>query len=314
MRFGFWISNGNDWDRILASARAAEACGWDGIWVPDHFMPPEEGYGHEPAGIDPELLPIHECWSLLAALAAAVPRVRLGAMVTGNTYRHPAVLAKQAATVDHISGGRLVLGLGAGWQENEHRRYGLDYGAASDRADRLEEACAMITGLFADERTDFDGAHYRLSGAPLAPKPVQDPLPLMIGGTGERRTIPAAVRYAHEWNGWCTPGEMRHYNALIDRLCEQASRDPAEMQRSAALMLFLCDSERAAAELRAQPFDRPRMVGTAAQIAEQVAEYAAAGTDELVIPDFNLGPEEAALETIERFSAEVAAAFRGPQP
>ena len=128
MRFGFWASTKNDWEHILAVSRAAEASGWDGLWLPDHFMPPEGGYGEEPAGVDPELLPNHECWTLLAALAMAVPRVRIGAMVTGNTYRHPAVLAKQAASVDHISGGRLVLGLGAGWQENEHRRYGIEFG------------------------------------------------------------------------------------------------------------------------------------------------------------------------------------------
>lgn len=306
MRFGFWTSSGNNWESILARARAAEANGWDGIWAPDHFMPPKGGYGHEPPGINPELLPTHECWSLLAGLAAAVPRVRLGAMVTGNTYRHPAVLAKQAATVDHISGGRLVLGLGAGWQENEHRRYGLDYGAVGDRADRLDEACAVIAGLFANERTDFDGAHYRLSGAPLAPKPVQNPLPLMIGGTGPRRTIPTAARYAHEWNGWCTPAELRRCNALIDRNCERVGRDPAEIQRSVAVMLFLCDSERAAADRLARPVGRPRLAGTPAQVVEQVAEYAAAGADELVIPDFNLGPGEA-LETAERFMSEVTA-------
>lgn len=309
MRFGFWISSGNKWDRILALARAAEANGWDGIWVPDHFMPLKEGYGHEPTGIDPELLPTHECWSLLAGLAAAVPRVRLGAMVTGNTYRHPAVLAKQAATVDHTSGGRLVLGLGAGWQENEHRRYGLDYGTIGNRADRLEEACAVIAGLFANERTDFDGAHYRLSGAPLVPKPLQNPLPLMIGGTGQRRTIPTAVRYAHEWNGWCTPAEMRRYNALIDRLCQQAGRDPTEIQRSAAVMVSLSDSPEDRGEGAGRSGGRPLMAGSADQITEQVAEYAAAGTDELVIPDFNLRPGEA-FETIERFAAEVAAAFK----
>ena len=96
MRFGFWPSSAHQWDQILAVSRAAEACGWDGLWLPDHFMPPVGGYGHEPPGVEPELLPTHECWTLLGALAAAVPRVRLGAMVTGNTYRHPAVLAKQA--------------------------------------------------------------------------------------------------------------------------------------------------------------------------------------------------------------------------
>ena len=243
MRFGFWASTKNDWEHILAVSRAAEASGWDGLWLPDHFMAPEGGYGDELSGVDPELLPNQECWTLLAALAMAVPRVRIGAMVTGNTYRHPAVLAKQAASVDHISGGRLVLGLGAGWQENEHRRYGIEFGTARDRADMLEEACAVITSLFANERTDFDGVHYRLQGAPLVPKPLQDPLPIMIGGKGERRTVPTMVRWGHEWNGWCTPGDMGHYNALIDRLCEAAGRDPGTIARSAATLLFVCDSE-----------------------------------------------------------------------
>ena len=308
MRFGFWASTKNDWEHILAVSRAAEASGWDGLWLPDHFMPPEGGYGEEPSGVDPELLPNHECWTLLAALAMAVPRVRIGAMVTGNTYRHPAVLAKQAASVDHISGGRLVLGLGAGWQENEHRRYGIAFGTARDRADMLEEACAVITSLFANERTDFDGVHYRLQGAPLVPKPLQDPLPIMIGGRGERRTVPAMVRWGHEWNGWCTPRDMGHYNALIDRLCEAAGRDPGTIARSAATLLFLCDSEAEAARVRAQPSGMPRLVGTPDQLVERVARYVAAGTDELIIPDFNIAPSET-QEVVERFMSEVVAAL-----
>lgn len=308
MRFGFWPSSGSDWEHILAVSRAAEASGWDGLWVPDHFMPPEGGYGHEPPGVDSELLNIHECWTLLAGLASAVPRVRLGAMVTGNTYRHPAVLAKQAATVDHISSGRLVLGLGAGWQENEHRRYGIAYGTVRDRADRLEEACAVIAGLFANERTDFDGTHYRLQGAPLVPKPLQDPLPIMIGGRGERRTIPTLVRWGHEWNGWCTVEDMHHFNGLIDRLCDAAGRDPATISRSAAVILNLCDSEAEAARRQERSAGRPVLVGTPDQVVEQVADYAAAGTDELIIPDFNLRPEQTA-EITERFMTEVAAAL-----
>ena len=308
MRFGFWPNSSNDWDQIVAAGRAAEASGWDGLWLPDHFMPPEGGYGEEPPGVEPELLGVHECWTLLAGLGAALPRVRIGAMVTGNTYRHPAVLAKQAATVDHISGGRLVLGLGAGWQENEHRRYGIAYGTVRDRADMLEEACAVITSLFANERTDFDGVHYRLQGAPLVPKPRQSPLPIMIGGKGERRTIPTMVRWAHEWNGWCTPAEMRHYNALIDRLCETAGRDPGTIARSAAALLFMCDSESEAARIRSGPSGRPQLVGTPEQLVEQVAEYMDAGTDELIIPDFTFRAGEAP-EVAERFMTEVVAAL-----
>ncbi|MYL04300.1 MAG: LLM class flavin-dependent oxidoreductase, partial [Acidimicrobiaceae bacterium] len=230
------------------------------------------------------------------------------AMVTGNTYRHPAVLAKQAASLDHVSGGRLVLGLGAGWQENEHRRYGIEFGTVRDRADMLDEACAVISGLFANERTDFDGVHYRLQGAPLVPKPLQDPLPIMIGGRGERRTVPTMVRWGHEWNGWCTPRDMGHYNALIDRLCEAAGRDPRTIARSAATLLFLCESEAEVARVRAEPTGYPRLIGTPDQLVERVARYAAAGTDELIIPDFNLAPEQTA-EIVERFMTEVVAAL-----
>lgn len=306
MRFGFWLWSGNDWEHILKLGRIAEASGWDSLWVPDHFMPNVSGYGHEPPEvIDKELMPMHECWSLLAGLAAAVPRVRIGALVTGNTYRHPAILAKQAATVDHISGGRLVLGLGAGWQENEHRRYGIPFGTVGDRADRLDETCELISSLLTKERSDFDGAYYQLSGAPLMPKPVQKPLPIMIGGTGERRTIPTTVRWAHEWNGWCSAPRMRYYNDLIDRLCEVEGREPRSIARSAAVVLQLRDSEASTEELESRFSGRPKLIGTPAQIVEQVVEYADAGTDEIIIPDFSFSNHEAA-EVAQRFITEVA--------
>ena len=122
MRFSFWPGAGQPWPEILAASKHAAATGWDGVWFADHFMPFQGDIGE----------PIHECWTVLAGLAAAVPLVRLGSIVTGNTYRNPAVLAKQVATVDHISGGRVILGLGAAWQESEHVAYGIDYPSAGD--------------------------------------------------------------------------------------------------------------------------------------------------------------------------------------
>src|SRR5687768_10563237 len=159
MRFSVWPNAGQAWDQIVDVARHAEATGWDGVWMADHFMPMAEG---------PADGPTFECWSLLAALAASVPRVRLGALVTGNTYRHPAVLANIATTVDHIAGpGRLILGIGAGWQENEHRAYGIDFGAsAGERLARLDEACQIIRGLLDNQRTTVEGRHYRVTDAP----------------------------------------------------------------------------------------------------------------------------------------------------
>ncbi|HVN50557.1 MAG TPA: TIGR03560 family F420-dependent LLM class oxidoreductase, partial [Acidimicrobiales bacterium] len=196
MRFSVWPDPERPWSEVAEVAVHCERQGWDGVYVSDHFMPNREGT----ETVDG---PVLECWTAMAALAALTSRVRIGSLVCGNTYRHPAVLAKMAAGVDQISGGRFLLGLGAGWQENEHEAYGLEFGTVRSRLDRLDEACAIVTSLLRDDRTTFDGEHYRLRDAPLDPKPVQPKLPLLIGGRGERRTMRIAARYADEWNAWC---------------------------------------------------------------------------------------------------------------
>jgi len=203
MQFGFWPNASQAWPDILDGAAHAEQTGWDSVWIADHFLP----FTEDTSG------PVHECWALLAGLAVAVPRVRLGSLVVGNTYRHPAVLAKQAASVDHLSGGRLVLGLGAGWQENEHVAYGIEYSTVQGRLDRLEEACAVITSLLRQDRSTSAGTHYQLQDAPLAPKPVGS-LPLLIGGGGEQRTLRIAAQYADEWNTW---GRTAHHRGHAQR-------------------------------------------------------------------------------------------------
>ncbi len=294
MRFGFWLDTSNTFEHMRHVCGVAEAAGWDGIWAPDHFMPPPEGYPMKTGYPDgqPELADVNESWVLLAALAATVPRVRLGHLVAGNTYRHPAVTAKMAATIDGISGGRFVLGLGAAWQENEHRRYGIRYGTVGERADRFEEACEIIKSMIADKRTDFAGRHYQLDGAPLAPKPV-GPLPLMIGGAGERRTIPTTARFADEWNTWGGPERLIQKMAALDRACEAIGRDPATVQRSAALLVDVRDTPAGAGE-RATGIAKshPHVIGTTGQITETFAEYHTAGVHEIIIPDFNWTPEE----------------------
>ncbi len=295
MRFGFWLDTSNDFEHFRSACLAAEAAGWHSVWVPDHFMPPPEGYTDKTyPDEDPELGPVHEAWALLAALAAVVPRVRLGTMVAGNTYRHPAVLAKTAATIDLVSGGRVVLGLGAGWQENEHRRYGIHYGTAGERLDRLEEACIIIKGLISNQRTDFAGRHYRLEGAPLAPKPA-GPMPLMIGGGGERRTIPIAARYADEWNVWASPEVMASKLSVLDRACEAEGRDPAEVERSVALLVGFTDQS-VAESRRADLLEdaHPLVTGTSEQVAETLRRYVDLGVDEVIIPDFNWSSESVA--------------------
>ena len=293
MQYSVWVSSGHSWDEILGLCRHIESTGWDGIWIPDHFMPPEGGYGQEvEPGQDPELDPVHEGWSLVAALAGLIPRVRLGVLVSGNTYRQPAVLAKMAATIDHISNGRLLLGLGSGWQENEHRRYGIPYPTALEFSDRLEEAAAVITALMsAGPRSTVEGVHYELIDAPLQPKPIQNPMPLLIGGSGELRTLRTAARYATHSNMWGTPETMTRKRAILDRHCQDAGRDPAEVSLSANAFLIFVDDPEEAASTRSDMGDRGGLVGTPDQIRHQIDAYRAAGVDEIVIAGFNYTPE-----------------------
>ncbi len=285
---------------VLDLAYHAEASGWDGIWFADHFMP----NGTDTSG------PVLECWTMLAALAVAVPRLRIGSLVCGNTYRHPAVLTKMAVTVDHLSGGRLVLGLGAGWQENEHRAYGIHFYDSRERLARLDEACQLIRALLDDGRATFDGRFYHLQDAPLEPRPVQHPLPLLIGGGGEKVTLRIVARHANEWNVWGTPETLRHKIEILERHCHEVGRDPAEIRRSAQALLFMSDDQDWLASRRAAGIAQPALIGTPAEVGAALEEYAAAGVDEWIVPDFNLGRTEHKLATLDRFITEVAPNLR----
>lgn len=309
MLFSFWANAGNPWSQVLDGCLHAESTGWDGIWVADHFMPLVEGYADSDAGadLDHELDPILEAWTMVGALAAAVPRVRIGTMVSGNTYRHPAVLANMAATADHISGGRIVLGIGAGWQENEHARYGIELGSRAGRSDRFEEACEVISGLLRDERTTFDGEYYQLDAAPLEPKPVQEPMPLMIGGGGEKRTMRTAARFADEWNIWARPEDMQAKLPVLHGHCADVGRDPGDIHVSACAMLVIADDEAKAETIRGRLAHRGGLVGTIEQLRDTVAAYEAAGVHEIVVPDFTMTADNRA-DILDRFRAEVISA------
>ncbi len=291
MELSIWPSATQGWDSLLALATHAERTGWDGVYLADHFMPMTG---------DPTT-PSNEALAYVAALAATVPRVRIGTMVCGNTYRHPAVLAKQAATIDQVSGGRFVLGLGAGWQENEHTAYGIPFHTVKTRLDMLEEACQVVKGLTTQELTDFDGHHYTLQSAPLSPKPVQQPLPLLVGGGGERRTLRIAARYADEWNTWGTPEVIAHKIAVLDQHCADVGRDPGAIRRSAQALLFLSDDPAESERARSAPAPMPKLVGGPDEIAERLAAYAAVGVDEFLVNERSFSGDTAArLATMDR--------------
>ena len=300
MRFSIWPNASKPWTDVLDLARHGEATGWDGVWIADHFMP----NGEDVSG------PVLEGWTTIAALAAVVPRVRIGCLVSGNTYRHPAVLASMAATADQISGGRIVLGLGAGWQQNEHDAYGIPLYETKERMARFGEACAVVRSLLTQERTTFDGDHYQLRDAPLEPKGADGLVPLLVGGGGEKVTLRIAARHADEWNVWGTPEVLAHKGAVLDRHCEDVGRDPAAIEHSAQALLFLSDDQAWLAERRSSAIGMPTMIGTPAELVDVVGAYAEAGVDELIVPDFTLGSVRRAKDTYDRFLNEVAGAFR----
>ncbi len=198
MRFAFKTANHDTtWEEILAVWKEADGIElYESGWLFDHFYPIWSPRGKpDPNG------PCLEGWTMLAALAQATQRLRLGTLVTGIPYRNPAVLANMAATIDIISGGRLELGVGAGWNEEESSAYGIELGSPRQRSDRFEEACAVLVGLLSQRTTDFDGAYYRLADARCEPKGRQAPHPpIVVGGNGEGRTLRTAARFAQHWN------------------------------------------------------------------------------------------------------------------
>ena len=231
MRFGIKTApQDTTWADMLSVWRAADGIDvFESAWNFDHFYP----IFSDPTG------PCLEAWTTLAALAQATTRLRLGVMVTGNPYRHPAVLANMAASADIISGGRLEVGLGAGWNDDECAAYGIDLPPLAERFDRFDEAVEVIVRLLSDEVTDFPGRHYILTNARCEPKPVQRPHPpIAIGGTGEKRTLRTAAKWAQHWN--CVGGPLERFTRAADVLherCAEIGRDATEITKSVQLRL-----------------------------------------------------------------------------
>lgn len=229
MRFGLDVSQHQlTWPELLERVRFAEDSGFDGAWVFDHF---KALYG-DPDG------PCLEGWSLLAALAAATEKIRLGALVTGITYRHPSILATQAVTVDHISGGRLECAVGAAWFEGEHLELGVDFPSNAERARRLEEGVQVMKLLMTEDDVSFDGRFYRLENASYNPKPTQRPHPpIWIGASGPQLMLPIVGRHADVWHTFGSPQEIARKGEIVDRAAEDAGRDPTDIRRAASLSL-----------------------------------------------------------------------------
>ena len=221
LRIGLYTSQSQPWESMLEQWQTIEGLGFDCAGLVDHFMPTA---GDE----DGDFL---EGWTAITALATQVPRVRVAVLVSGNTYRNPVLLAKQATTLDHVTGGRVDLAIGAGWYEREHEAFGWDLPPAGVRVDMLAEAIQVIRALMTQQRTTFDGQYYQLRDAPFQPKPVQGQLPIMVGAQ-KSRMLRVVAEHADAWNVNHNPEKMAEFGKILDQHCQAIGRDPRSVRRS----------------------------------------------------------------------------------
>ncbi|MCW2891492.1 MAG: hypothetical protein QOH87_2218 [Trebonia sp.] len=290
MKFSLWPNNSRAPVELLEQVRVADGTGWYGVWLADHYMP-------NTGDTTPARGDTYECWALLPALAAVTERVRIGTLVSPTSVHHPALLAKRAATIDQLSGGRMVLGLGAGWQINEHHAYGIELEPPGKRVSRFEESIQIVRSMLSAESTTFHGAYYDVTDAPCDPKPVQSPLPLLVG-TRSPRMLRITARHADEWNTWGTPEQAAVHRAALIETCHEVGRDPATVRTSVNALVDLDGS--------APPPGRAALFGSAQQLVDQFGQYAELGFDEFILPDWNLGTDQSErADKLARIKAEV---------
>ncbi len=276
MKFSLWPHNSRAPLDVLEGARFADDTGWYGVWLADHYMP--DSGDTTPARGD-----TYECWALLPALAAVTQRIRIGTLVSPTSVHHPALLAKRACTVDRLSGGRMVLGLGAGWQINEHHAYGIELEPPGKRVSRFEEAIQIVRSMLSQDSTTFHGACYDITDAPCDPKPVQSPTPLLVG-TRSPRMLRITARHADEWNTWGVPALASDRRRALVEACYAVGRDPTTIWTSVNALVDLDGGS--------APPGRPAIFGSAQQLVDQLGQYAELGFDEFIVPDWNLGTDK----------------------
>ncbi|MBA3643256.1 MAG: LLM class flavin-dependent oxidoreductase [Chloroflexia bacterium] len=279
-RFGIVRNQNIDWGSLRRHWRVFEELGFDSLWHADHYQRPS---------VPDE--PFLEGWTLLAAMANETSRIRLGILVTSNTFRNPALVAKQAVTVDHISAGRLELGLGTGWFEPEHAHYGVPFPPPGELVGRFREAVTMVDRLLRENQVTFAGEYYRLDGALFRPPPVQQPRPPLTLGAHGPKMLAIVAQFADRWNSYGTVEEIRDRNAMLDELCVEAGRDPGSIIRSLYGWTL---------KLGADPWESP------AAFAEIVSRYRDAGINEFLME----APHEEQFPVMERIARDLLPELR----
>jgi F420-dependent oxidoreductase-like protein len=313
MRFGaaFWIQR-TDWPSLRDACLAVERAGWDSVWLDDHLLS-DEGDWH-----DPKL----EGWTTLCAVAALTERIRLGLLVSANTFRNPGLTAKMATTLDHVSAGRAILGLGGGWFEREHEAFGIDFASGmGERLDRLDESAALIRRLVDGETVTHAGRFYEMRDALCRPRPIQAHLPILVGGSGPRKTLRTTAAYADMWNAFGEPEAIAASDAVLRDHCRDLGRDEREIARTVTQDAVIRDTDEAAlavydelsaihglaAKATTAGGERyVRLLGPPRDLAKRLRAYEAVGVDEVMW----VFRHPFDLETIDRVG-EVRAALAG---
>ena len=311
LRFGLeTLTEGAPWDELLRVWRFADDLGFDSLWTSDHVTPSILP--------DPDL-PVFEGWTALAALAASTRRARCGVMITGNGYRNPGLLAKMAVTVDHVSGGRLNMGIGSGWHQPEHEMYGFDFPGPAERVHRMGEAVQIMRALWTEDRPSFEGRYYQIEDAISEPKPVNGSIPIWIGGGGEQLTARYVARYADAWNFIATPEDAARKLAVLRRHCDAEGRDYDAIEKTLMFLnMHMTDDpddatrflerrveERSRSAIADRPLEdlrRTHMLGTPADMTSLIREHIANGFTHFAVQV--LHPYD--YTAIERFHNEVA--------
>jgi alkanesulfonate monooxygenase SsuD/methylene tetrahydromethanopterin reductase-like flavin-dependent oxidoreductase (luciferase family) len=275
LRFGICTDQNLPWEALRDQWRLFEQLGFESAWVCDHFQQPSRPNG-----------PYHEGWTLLAALAAATTTIRVGVLVSSNTFRHPALLAKQAVTVDHVSGGRLELGIGTGWFKPEHEAFGLEFPQPKELVDRFVEAVTIVDLMLTHDLTTFDGRHYRLKEAPCRPAPLQRPRPPLTLGAHAPRMLGIAARFADRWNSHGSVEEIGERNRILDDACDAHGRDRRAVIRSLYGWASLMPHD---------PWDSPDA------FQDMVGRYREVGIEEFIVD----APRPEQFATMERIASEV---------
>jgi len=310
IRFGVQTGPQNTpWDDLPALWKEVDELGYDTAWTFDHFIP----IFTDPKG------PCLEGWITLAALAAHTRRVRLGTLVTGNTYRHPAVLANMAATLDHVSGGRLEFGIGAAWFEQEHAAYGISYPSIGTRMSMLDESLRIIKAMWTENAPSFEGKHYHVKDALCEPKPLQKPHPpILIGGGGEKKTLRLVARHAQMWNGFGSPEVFRRKIAILADHCRAEGTNVDAIEKSVLIRVAVTDDREKVRRMvaresqnRGLPEEEARrwiLAGNPEEVSALVQDFVDAGVTHLIAMTF--APYGDQRESLRCFAQEVIPRFR----